>query len=230
MPDIPCTSTVAGLRASVARVPWGLVQMQVHARQNERPQQDGEDGRQDRHHRGEMGEVRVTGCHDQANDEVDEANDGWTPGSHAHSLPIRWNLRNVIDPTQANSSAAVSRTERRRILRLNPGGWSGTRPMLASPPKAREERADVRQDHPRRNDLDRHAGGSHWFRVHRCGVGFDRPDLRVQRTWQLVINTGTTILTFNMVFVIQAAQNRDGAVVQAKLDEILGAIQGQTIR
>ena len=45
-------------------------------------------------------------------------------------------------------------------------------------------------------------------------------------TWQLVINTATTILTFNMVFVIQAAQNRDGAVVQAKLDEILGAIQG----
>lgn len=45
-------------------------------------------------------------------------------------------------------------------------------------------------------------------------------------TWQLVINTGTTILTFNMVFVIQAAQNRDGAAVQTKLDEILRAIEG----
>jgi low affinity Fe/Cu permease len=45
-------------------------------------------------------------------------------------------------------------------------------------------------------------------------------------TWQLVINTGTTILTFNMVFVIQAAQNRDGATVHTKLDEILRAIQG----
>ena len=43
-------------------------------------------------------------------------------------------------------------------------------------------------------------------------------------TWQLVINTGTTILTFNMVFVIQAAQNRDGAAIQLKLDEILKAI------
>lgn len=43
-------------------------------------------------------------------------------------------------------------------------------------------------------------------------------------TWQLVINTGTTILTFNMVFVIQAAQNRDGAALQAKLDEIVRAI------
>jgi len=45
-------------------------------------------------------------------------------------------------------------------------------------------------------------------------------------TWQLVINTGTTILTFNMVFIIQAAQNRDGAAVQTKLDEILRAIEG----
>lgn len=42
-------------------------------------------------------------------------------------------------------------------------------------------------------------------------------------TWQLVINTGTTILTFNMVFVIQAAQNRDTAAIQTKLDEILRA-------
>ena len=44
-------------------------------------------------------------------------------------------------------------------------------------------------------------------------------------TWQLVINTGTTILTFNMVFVIQAAQNRDGAAVQTKLDEILRSLE-----
>jgi low affinity Fe/Cu permease len=45
-------------------------------------------------------------------------------------------------------------------------------------------------------------------------------------TWQLVINTGTTILTFNMVFIIQAAQNQDGAAVQTKLDEILLALEG----
>ncbi|MCP1468662.1 low affinity Fe/Cu permease [Sphingobium sp. OAS761] len=43
-------------------------------------------------------------------------------------------------------------------------------------------------------------------------------------TWQLVINTGTTIITFLMVFLIQNAQNRDGAAIQAKLDELIRAI------
>jgi low affinity Fe/Cu permease len=42
-------------------------------------------------------------------------------------------------------------------------------------------------------------------------------------TWQLVINTGTTIVTFLMVFLIQNTQNRDGAAVQAKLDELIRA-------
>jgi low affinity Fe/Cu permease len=40
-------------------------------------------------------------------------------------------------------------------------------------------------------------------------------------TWQLVINTGTTIVTFLMVFLIQNTQNRDGAAVQAKLDALI---------
>jgi low affinity Fe/Cu permease len=44
-------------------------------------------------------------------------------------------------------------------------------------------------------------------------------------TWQLVINTGTTIVTFLMVFLIQNSQNRDGAAIQAKLDELLRAIE-----
>jgi low affinity Fe/Cu permease len=50
------------------------------------------------------------------------------------------------------------------------------------------------------------------------------PIFRFSADWQLVINTGTTIVTFLMVFLIQNTQNRDGAAIQAKLDELLHAV------
>jgi low affinity Fe/Cu permease len=47
------------------------------------------------------------------------------------------------------------------------------------------------------------------------------PVFHYSDTWQLVINTGTTIITFLMVFLIQNSQNRDGAAIQVKLDELI---------
>jgi low affinity Fe/Cu permease len=49
-------------------------------------------------------------------------------------------------------------------------------------------------------------------------------------TWQLVINTGTTIVTFLMVFLIQRSQNKDALAVQLKLDELVAAIDGASNR
>jgi low affinity Fe/Cu permease len=50
------------------------------------------------------------------------------------------------------------------------------------------------------------------------------PVFHYSDTWQLIINTGTTIITFLMVFLIQNSQNRDAAAMQAKLDELLRAV------
>ncbi|MES2904355.1 MAG: low affinity iron permease family protein [Pseudomonadota bacterium] len=58
------------------------------------------------------------------------------------------------------------------------------------------------------------------------GWGLSGPLFGWSDTWQLMINTGTTIVTFLMVFLIQNAQNRDAAAIQAKLDEVIRAIDG----
>ena len=52
------------------------------------------------------------------------------------------------------------------------------------------------------------------------------PFLDYSEGWQLVVNTGTTICTFLMVFVIQNSQNRDALAAQIKLDEIIRSIRG----
>ena len=56
--------------------------------------------------------------------------------------------------------------------------------------------------------------------------GLTGPTFKFSNTWQLIINTGTTIVTFLMVFLIQNTQNRDSKAVNLKLDEIIRAIKG----
>lgn len=56
--------------------------------------------------------------------------------------------------------------------------------------------------------------------------GITGPKFHYSDTWQLIINTGTTIVTFLMVFVIQNTQNRDAKAIHLKLDELIRAIKG----
>ncbi len=56
--------------------------------------------------------------------------------------------------------------------------------------------------------------------------GVTGPTFHYSDTWQLIINTGTTIVTFLMVFIIQNTQNRDAKAVHLKLDELIRALKG----
>ena len=56
------------------------------------------------------------------------------------------------------------------------------------------------------------------------------PIFHYSDTWQLVINTGTTIITFLMVFLIQRAQNKDALAIHLKLNEIVAALEGASNR
>lgn len=60
--------------------------------------------------------------------------------------------------------------------------------------------------------------------------GFTGPIFHFSDTWQLVINTGTTIVTFLMVFLIQRTQNKDALAIHLKLNEIVAALEGASNR
>jgi low affinity Fe/Cu permease len=63
-----------------------------------------------------------------------------------------------------------------------------------------------------------------------AGWAVSGPYFGYSNTWQLVINTGTTIVTFLMVFLIQRAQNKDSLAIQLKLNEIVAALEGASNR
>ena len=76
-------------------------------------------------------------------------------------------------------------------------------------------------------------GGSWAFGVALATIvvwGVTGPLFRFSDTWQLVINTGTTVITFLMVFLIQRSQNKDSRAVHLKLNEIVAALQGASNR
>ncbi|EAQ36224.1 hypothetical protein NB311A_01929 [Nitrobacter sp. Nb-311A] len=80
------------------------------------------------------------------------------------------------------------------------------------------------------NSTSRAAGGAPTFVAAVAVVliwAFTGPLFGYSDTWQLVINTGTTIVTFLMVFLIQNSQNRDGAAIQVKLDELIRVSMAQ---
>lgn len=60
--------------------------------------------------------------------------------------------------------------------------------------------------------------------------GFTGPIFHFSDTWQLVINTGTTIITFLMVFLIQRSQNKDSMAIHLKLNELVAAVKGASNR
>jgi low affinity Fe/Cu permease len=79
----------------------------------------------------------------------------------------------------------------------------------------------------------RRAGGSAAFTIAFVVVlawAATGPIFGYSTTWQLVINTGTTIVTFLMVFLIQRAQNKDALAIQLKLNELVAAMKGASNR
>lgn len=76
--------------------------------------------------------------------------------------------------------------------------------------------------------------GSSWAFIIALGViivwGVTGPIFGFSDTWQLVINTGTTIVTFLMVFLIQRSQNKDALAIHLKLNEIVAALDGASNR
>src|SRR5436190_993360 len=101
-------------------------------------------------------------------------------------------------------------------------------------PKARKKSTNQRNALERFSRLVTTWSGSSWAFIIAFGVivvwAATGPVFHYSDTWQLVINTGTTIVTFLMVFLIQRAQNKESLAVQLKLDEIVASLEGASNR
>jgi low affinity Fe/Cu permease len=79
-----------------------------------------------------------------------------------------------------------------------------------------------------------HAAGSSWAFATSLVIVIawlaSGPFFKFSNTWQLVINTGTTIVTFLMVFLIQRSQNKDSQAIHLKLNEIIASLEGTSNR
>ena len=130
-----------------------------------------------------------------------------------------WNLR-AEDRAEA---ARRARADRRRPVAV-PG-------EKRSPEKAsKETRAEFFQ---RLACACSKGLGTHWAFLAAVGVvsiwGITGPLFQFSDTWQLVINTGTTVVTFLMVFLIQATQNRDARAIHLKLDELIRSSKARDV-
>jgi low affinity Fe/Cu permease len=111
---------------------------------------------------------------------------------------------------------------------LHPAGASAHEMVSRSPVASREELVLMTRWFTRFSTVTSHLAGHYLTFIGALALiviwAVSGPIFRFSQNWQLVINTGTTIITFLMVFLIQNTQNRDSAAIHVKLDEIIRAL------
>jgi low affinity Fe/Cu permease len=138
----------------------------------------------------------------------------------------------------------IERHQRTEPRTQNPQRYTNTKPIQPGQGKTKETNGNRRNGNKQNGSQP--PGISEWFRkfAHKTSAlvgspwtfvaafviivvwGLLGPVCKFSDTWQLVINTATTIITFLMVFLIQNTQNRDAKAIHLKLDELIHAVKG----